>query len=125
MSLALQKFAGRTGELWLELREDRDRKPGARLAESRRLHVDTLIARGGYRWVMFDVAPRERGILLAPGRYWVILRSTGDGIFNWYFSLGTSSGDPDDTRSRRRGIGDWSNILNYRFNFRITGLAKP
>ena len=27
--------------------------------------------------------------------------------------------------SRVRGTADWRNILNYRFNFRVTGLVKP
>jgi transglutaminase-like putative cysteine protease len=125
LSLALQKFGGQTGELWLELLEDRGRKPGPRLAESRRLQVGALIERGGYRWVVFDFGPGDQAPLLGPGRYWAILRITGDGIFNWYFALGNAYGDPDDTRSRVRGTADWTNILNYRFNFRVTGLMKP
>jgi transglutaminase-like putative cysteine protease len=125
LSLALQKFGGSTGELWIELFEAAGRKPGARLAESRRLPVAGLIERGGYRWVVFDFGPGDQAPLLGPGRYWAVLRSTGDGIFNWYFSLGNAYGDPDDTRSRPRGASDWSNILNYRFNFRVTGLVKP
>jgi len=125
LSLALQKFGGRMGELWLDLHADRGRKPGARMAESRRLAVAGLVDRGGYRWVVFDVAPREQGIVLQPGRYWAVLRSRGDGIFNWYFSLGNAYGEPDDSRSSPRGANDWSNILNYRFNFRVAGLVKP
>lgn len=125
IALALQKFGGRSGELWIELYDDRARKPGARIAESRRLPVSGLIDRGGYRWVVFDIAPREPGIVLSPGRYWAVLRSTGDGIFNWYFSLGNAYGSPDDSRSSPRGAADWSNILNYRFNFRVTGLVRP
>ncbi len=125
LSLALQKFGGSTGELWIELLEDRGRKPAARIAESRRLPVPGLIERGGYRWVVFDFGPGDQAPLLGAGRYWAVLRSSGDGIFNWYFSLGNAYGDPDDTRSHPRGASDWSNILNYRFNFRVTGLVKP
>jgi len=125
ISLALQKFGGQSGELWLELFADKDRKPAARIAESRRIAVSALLARGGYRWVIFDVAPDTQGLVLPPGRYWAVLRSLGDGIFNWYFSLGNAYGEPDDSRSSPRGVGDWSNILNYRFNFRVTGLIKP
>jgi transglutaminase-like putative cysteine protease len=125
LSLALQKFGGQTGQIWLELLDDRGRKPGTRIAESRRLPVAGLVERGGYRWVVFDIAPRDGGIVLLPGRYWALLRSAGDGIFNWYFSLGNAYGDPDDSRSRPRGTLDWSNVLNYRFNFRVTGLVKP
>lgn len=124
ISLALQKFGGASGEIWLELHDDAGRKPGARLAESRRLPVAGLVERGGYRWVIFAVASRDGGLLLGPGRYWIVFRSRGDGIFNWYFSLGKSAGDPDDSRSRPRRVSDWNNLLNYRFNFRISGLAK-
>ena len=121
VSLALQKFGGQTGEIWIDVLGDRGRKPGARLFEGRRLPVGALIERGGYRWVVFDVPET----VLPPGRYWIVLRSSGDGIFNWYFSLGNAYGEPDDTRSRRRGLADWNNILNYRFNFRLSGMARP
>ena len=125
ISLALQKFGGVTGELWLDLLDDRTRKPGAVIAASRRLPVGGLVERGGYRWVVFDIAPETPGLVLSPGRYWAVLRSSGDGIFNWYFSLGSAYGDPDDTRARPRNATDWNNVLNYRFNFRVTGLVKP
>lgn len=125
LSLALQKFGGSTGELWIDLHADRGRRPGARIAESRRLPVAGLVDRGGYRWVVFDVVPSQQGIVLQPGRYWAVFRSRGDGIFNWYFSLGNAYGEPDDSRSSPRGVNDWSNILNYRFNFRVAGLVKP
>lgn len=125
IALALQKFGGQSGELWIELREDRGRKPGPLIVESDRLPVARLIDRAGYRWVVFGIARPQQGLVLAPGRYWAILRSRGDGIFNWYFALGNAYGDPDDSRSSPRGVGDWSNVLNYRFNFRITGLVKP
>jgi hypothetical protein len=125
VALALQKFGGRFGDLWLELREDRGRKPGRLLVESVRLGVAGLIDRGGYRWVVFNFAPHQGGVVLPAGRYWAVLRSTGDGIFNWYFSLGNAFGEPDDSRSGLRGANDWPAILNYRFNFRVSGLVKP
>jgi transglutaminase-like putative cysteine protease len=125
LSLALQKFGGQRGDLWLELHEDAARRPGAPLGASRRIPVGALLDRGGYRWVVFRFAPESGGVVLAPGRYWAVLRASGDGIFNWYFSLGNAYGDPDDTRSRPRGTSAWSNILNYRFNFRVAGLVKP
>lgn len=125
VALALQKFGGRTGELWLELHADHARTPGAKVAETRRVPVAGLLDRGGYRWVVFRFGPDGQEPVLAPGRYWAVLRWNGDGIFNWYFSLGNAYGDPDDTRSRPRGASTWSNILNYRFNFRISGLVTP
>ncbi len=125
VSLALQKFGGTTGQVWVELHGELSRKPGRLLAESRHLPVGGLIDRGGYRWVVFDMAQPGGGVLLQSGRYWIVFRSIGDGIFNWYFSLGKGLRDPDDSRSRLRGAADWSNMLNYRFNFRVTGMGKP
>lgn len=125
VSLALQKFGGSTGSLWVELFDETGRKPGRRLAESRHLPVSGLVDRGGYRWVIFDMTQQDGGVVLQPGRYWIVFRASGDGIFNWYFSLGKGSGDPDDSRSRLRGAPDWANMLSYRFNFRVTGMGKP
>ena len=125
VSLALQKFGGSTGAVWVELFDEAGRRPGRRIGESRHLPVAGLVDRGGYRWVIFDLSQPDGGIVLPPGRYWVMFRSSGDGIFNWYFSLGKGSGDPDDSRSRLRGASDWANMLNYRFNFRVTGMGKP
>ena len=126
VALALQKFGGTMGELWLELHQDVGRVPGGSLiAESRRIPVASVIPYGGYRWVVFDFDRGGGGPILSPGRYWVILRHTGNGIFNWYFSPGTAYGDPDDSRARARGGATWDDILNYRFNFRVSGLVKP
>ncbi len=126
VALALQKFGGTMGELWLELRPDAARIPGtAPIAESRRIPVAGIIPHGGYRWVIFDFDRGVGGPILPPGRYWAILRHSGNGIFNWYFSPGTAYGDPDDSRARPRGRTTWDDILNYRFNFRVSGLVKP
>jgi transglutaminase-like putative cysteine protease len=126
VAFALQKFGGTTGELWLELRPDSGRAPGPTLlAESRRVPVGGIFPFGGYRWVVFDFDQEAEGPMLLPGRYWVILRHTGDGILNWYFTPSTAYGDPDDSRARPRGQRNWEDILNYRFNYRVSGLVKP
>jgi hypothetical protein len=126
VSLAMQKFGGTAGELWLELRTDSGGNPGPTvLDESRRLATSRLLPFRGYRWVVFDFNQGTGGPILAPGRYWLILRHNGDGIFNWYFTPGTAYGDPDDSRARPRGQTRWDDILMYRFNFRVSGLVKP
>lgn len=120
VALALQKFGGTTGALWLELR------PGPPiLAESQRSAVRGILGYGGYRWLIFDFTRTGNAPILMPGRYWVVLRHSGDGIFNWYFTPGTAYGDPDDSRARPSPGTRWDNILNYRFNFRVSGLSKP
>ena len=126
VALALQKFGGTTGALWLELRPDAGQGPGAPiLAESQRSAVRGILGSGGYRWLVFDFNRMGNGPILVPGRYWVVLRHSGDGIFNWYFTPGTAYGDPDDSRARPAVGTRWDTILNYRFNFRVSGLGKP
>ncbi len=125
VSLALQKFGGRSGEVWVQITRDAAGEPGAPVAESRRIPVAGLVPFGGYRWVVFDLGGASGGLVLPPGRYWVAPRHTGDPILNWYFSLGTSGGRPGDARSRPDGAPRWSHVLNYRFNFRVSGLATP
>lgn len=126
VALALQKFGGTIGELWVELRPDVARVPGGSLiAESRRIPVGGIIPHGGYRWVVFDFDRGQEGPILALGRYWVVLRHTGDGIFNWYFTPGIAYGEADDSRARSQGSADWNDILTYRFNFRVSGLVRP
>jgi hypothetical protein len=95
------------------------------VSESRRISVAGVVPFGGYRWLVFDFDAGQGGPILGPGRYWVILRHTGDAIFNWYFTPGTAYGDSDDSRARPRGRTGWNDILTYRFNFRVSGLAKP
>ena len=126
VSLAMQKFGGTAGELWLELRTDSGGNPGPIvLDESRRLATPHLLPFRGYRWIVFDFNRGTGGPVIAPGRYWLILRHTGDAIFNWYFTPGTAYGDPDDSRARPHGQTGWNDILTYRFNFRVSGLVKP
>ena len=79
------------------------------IAGSRRPPVAELLERGGYGWVVFDFGLDDRAPLLQPRRHWAV----------------HAYGEADDTRSRPRGAVDWSNILNYRFNFQVTGLVNP
>jgi hypothetical protein len=49
------------------------------------------------------------------------LRRSKDAIVNWFYIPGNPYGNSDDTRSTSEGI-EWSDILNYDFNFKVTGM---
>ncbi|MEK7841120.1 MAG: hypothetical protein AAB197_00475, partial [Deltaproteobacteria bacterium] len=131
INLAMHKFGGRAGSLWLDVVKDDNGKPGMEGVRSFPLNLDTVKYSPGYQWFPFRFAkePPDRYIqgqvsdnpVLVPGRYWIILRKSKDAIVNWFYIPGNPYGDADDTRSTSQGI-DWLDILNYDFNFKATGV---
>ncbi|MBI5971033.1 MAG: transglutaminase domain-containing protein [Deltaproteobacteria bacterium] len=128
ISLAMHKFGGRLGSLWVDVVADSNGRPGAIEggktligARSMPLFLDTVKYHPGYKWFdfTFSRAPEDRPVL-KPGRYWVILRRSKDAIVNWYYTPGNLYGGPEDARSTEKGI-DWSNLMNYDFNFKVKG----
>ena len=141
INLAMHKFGGRAGSLWIDVVKDEKGKPSMEGIRSYPLNLDTIKYFPGYQWFPFKfskespVSPMgpliegDRGRqgqasdnpVVAPGRYWIILRRSKDAIINWFYIPGNPYGDADDTLSTAQGI-DWSNILNYDFNFKVTGM---
>ncbi|RMG67186.1 MAG: hypothetical protein D6715_05300 [Calditrichaeota bacterium] len=117
IGLALAVFGGE-GQLWLELREDHHGQPGPPAATSRPVRVKPARA-PGYHWVNFSF--RHQGLVLGPGRYWLVLRYRGSPIVNWFFNYGKSVGPADGTRSRPAGSKTWRNILAFEFVYRVQG----
>ena len=75
----------------------------------------------GYYWVNFVFAKgNEPSPVLKPGKYWIILRHSGEAIVNWFFIPGNAYGDGDDTRSTVKGY-KWEDLLNYDFVFKVKG----
>lgn len=120
VALALQKFGGE-GTLWLEILNDENNLPGARLATSEFLSIEALSSRPGYRWQPFDFS--KANLRLAPGRYWLALGFTGSPVINWFYSYGKPVGPTDGTRYKTIFDENWSNSLTYEFNYRVEGLA--
>lgn len=121
ISLALHRFAGAGGTLWIELADDVDGKPAPDGVISDRLTApETGI---GYRWVAFTFRDQRTQLVLTPGRYWIILHHTGDVIYNWFYIYGNPYGSPDDTRLQEPASSAWATILNYDFNFRVRGFT--
>jgi len=120
VGLALHKFSD-DGQLWLELVQDNDGKPGNPISASDILTLKQVPFTPGYSWVDFDFS--KSSVILSPGRYWVALGFTGSPIVNWFFSYGKPVGPLDGTRYKMIFDASWSRSLAYEFNYRISGLA--
>ncbi len=122
ISLAMHKFGGRLGSLWVDVVTDSNGRPGSTEGvRSMPLFLDTVKYHPGYKWFDFTFSrSKEDRPVLKPGRYWVILRRSKDAIVNWYYTPGNLYGGPEDARSTEKGI-DWSNLMNFDFNFKVRG----
>ena len=120
IGLALHNFGGQ-GQLWLELLQDNNMKPGEPIATSDFINLNQLSLKPGYRWVDFDFS-REKPELM-PGNYWIALGFTGSPIVNWFYTYGKPVGPVEGTRYKGVYQADWSNALSYEFNYRVIGLT--
>lgn len=121
VSLAMHKFGGRIGSLWIDVVKDDGGRPGMVGVRSRPVFLDKVKYSAGYKWFDFSFAPADADKpLLKEGRYWIILRHSKDTVVNWFYTPGNPYGLPDDARSTSKGV-DWSNIMNYDFNFKVKG----
>ena len=120
VGLVLHKFGG-NGFLWIELLEDENGLPGKTVATSDMLSLDQISSRPGYDWVDFNFSNEKPRI--SPGRYWIALGFTGRPIINWFYSYGKPVGPVDGTRYKTILDPNWSNSLNYEFNYRVLGYA--
>ena len=124
VSLAMRKFGG-DGTLYIDIVKDENGKPGfeAGFAGGRSLPVflGNIRFQPGYYWVNFVFAKgNEPSPVLKPGKYWIILRHSGEAIVNWFYIPGNAYGDGDDTRSTVKGY-KWEDLLNYDFVFKVRG----
>jgi hypothetical protein len=120
IGLALHNFGG-DGQLWVELRSDRNGKPGDPVAVSDLVELERVSLRPGYRWEDFDFG--RESLTLMPGRYWIALGFTGSPIVNWFYTYGKPVGPVDGTRYKGVFEQDWSGALSYEFNYRVKGLT--
>lgn len=122
VSLAMHKFGGRLGSLWIDIVTDDNGKPGNDGVRSMPLSLDSVTYAPGYKWFdfIFSRAEDDRPVL-KPGKYWIILRKSKDAVVNWFYTPGNATGSPDDARTTGKGI-DWPNILNLDFNFKVRGV---
>jgi hypothetical protein len=122
IGLVLHKFGG-SGFLWLELLKDKDGLPEATIATSDMISLDEMKFTPGYDWVDFDFS--NDSPKLSPGRYWIALGFSGRPILNWFYSYGKPVGPVDGTRFKTILDTEWSNSLNFEFNYRVVGFTTP
>jgi hypothetical protein len=121
VSLAMKKFGG-DGTVYLDVVADNEGKPGhSSGVRSQMIYLDQVKRQPGYAWIDFRLPPDSDSF--KPGKYWIVLRSSGDAFMNWFYIPGKRYGDPEDTRSTARGW-QWEDILNYEFVFKVSGKAK-
>jgi hypothetical protein len=125
VSLGLRRFKVAAGTLSVDVVKDDSGRPGAEVVKSAPVKLGTVEYKAGYSWLPFTFSQSgDDGTLLAPGRYWIILRPSRDGIVNWFYTPTNPYGDADDTRSTFQdtvGGVKWSNLLNYDFTFKVSG----
>jgi transglutaminase-like putative cysteine protease len=124
-SLALHRFGGETGELWVEVYEDGGDGPGKLVAKSRPIRTAQIrTPPNRYEWVPFSFEGSK--IVLQDRRYWIVPKYSGDPIVNWFFLYGKVVTPEDSTRVRPASATGpaWNQILNIEFNFRMRGLIS-
>lgn len=116
--LALHKFGG-SGQLWIDLMEDENGKPGKVIATSDLISLGQLPNKPGYDWADFDFS--KETLVLSPGKYWIGLGFTGSPIVNWFYTYGKPVGPVDGTRYKSVYEENWSGALAFEFNYRVLG----
>ena len=118
VSLATKKFGG-DGTVYLDIVADDNGKPSlVNGVRSQPVYLENVRRLPGYSWLDFKIPSDTEPFL--PGKYWVVLRRSGEAILNWYYTPGKPYGGPDDTRSTARGW-QWEDILTYDFVFKVAG----
>lgn len=123
ISLAMRKFGG-DGSIYIDLVADDKGKPNILLGtRSRFIPLEAIGKRPGYYWVDFTFPTDTGFVRLKKGKYWIVLRRSGEAIMNWFYTPGKHYGDSDDTRSTSKGY-KWEDILNYDFVFKVRGIYR-
>jgi transglutaminase-like putative cysteine protease len=119
VALAMRRFGG-DGSIYLDLVRDDNGKPSLDGIRSRPVSLETITRRPGYYWIDFPLPDATR---LTPGKYWLILRHSGEAIMNWFLTPGKRVNGPDDTRSTARGW-QWEDVLAGEFVYRVRGIVE-
>ena len=121
ISLAMHKFGG-DGAIYVDLVADDEGKPGFAGFRSLPVFLDGLGRKQGYDWITFRLPEDTVAPLLKNGKYWIVLRHSGEAVMTWFYIPGKPYAGADDTRSTVKGHL-WEDILTYDFVFKIGGLG--
>ncbi len=121
ISLAMHKFGG-DGAIYVDLVADDEGKPGFAGFRSLPVFLDKLGRKEGYDWITFRLPEDGTCGFLKKGKYWIVLRHSGEAVMTWFYIPGKPYAGADDTRSTLKGHL-WEDILTYDFVFKIGGLG--
>lgn len=116
--LAMRKFGG-DGTVYLDVVRDEGGKPSLDGVRSMPVSLEKITRKPGYYWVDFTLPENTK---LAPGKYWLVLRHSGEAIMNWFYTPGKRVNGPDDSRSTTRGW-QWEDVLAGEFVYRVRGVV--
>ncbi len=119
ISLAMHKFGG-DGTIYVDVVSDDNEKPGLQGLRSLPVFVENVSKKHGYYWVDFSFPDDGNLAVLKKGKYWIVLRYSGEAIMTWFYTPGKPYGGSEDTRSTLKGYL-WEDILNYDFVFKVIG----
>lgn len=119
--LAMRKFGG-DGTVYVDLVADNGGRPSLAGIRSLPVFLENIPKGSGYYWVVFGF-PADDSLTLKKGRYWIVLRHSGEVIMNWFYIPGNPYGESDDTRSTLKGY-KWQDIQNYDFVFKVRALRQ-
>lgn len=116
--LAMRKFGG-DGTVYIDIVRDEGGKPSLDGVRSIPVSLEKITRKPGYYWVDFTLPEKST---LAPGKYWLVLRHSGEAIMNWFYTPGKRVGGPDDSRSTALGW-QWEDVLAGEFVYRVRGVV--
>lgn len=116
--LVMRKFGG-DGTVYVDIVKDEGGKPSLDGIRSMPVSLEKITRKPGYYWVDFML---PENTALAPGKYWLVLRHSGDAIMNWFCTPGKRVNGPDDSRSTARGW-QWEDVLSGEFVYRVRGVV--
>lgn len=118
VALAVRKFGG-DGTVYIDVVRDEQGKPSLDGIRSMPVSLEKITRKPGYYWVDFSLPENTK---LAPGKYWLVLRHSGEAIMNWFYTPGKRVNGPDDSRSTARGW-QWEDVLTGEFVYRVRGVV--
>lgn len=121
LELALARSVGGTGKVWVEIRSDRDGRPGETAVKTETVTAEQIGT--DPTWVNFPL-PGDPPLLLMPGIYWLRPISESEATLVWLYSPGNPFGWPSDTLKIYPAPDRPLETMNADFYFCLQGFKR-